>query len=105
VIAIDKVFNPVTVVARSWRLTKGNSVRLFLFYVLLVIVYIIVSMVVVSVIGALTLVLGQDTALTINGIVSGVLSAGVTVVFVAIIAAVHRQLAGPSAAAVSETFE
>lgn len=105
VIAIDKVFNPVAVLARSWRLTKGNSFRLFLFYVLLVIVYIIVSMVVVAIVGALTLVLGAATALTVNGVVSGVLSAAVTVVFVAVIAAVHRQLAGPSAAAVSETFE
>src|SRR5690606_1038998 len=39
VIAIDKVYNPLKVLARSWRLTKGNSVRLFLFYLLLFIAY------------------------------------------------------------------
>lgn len=105
VIAIDKVFNPVAALARSWRLTKGNSFRLFLFYLLLVIVYIVISMVVGAIIGALTFAFGPSTALTINGVVSGVLSAIVTVVFVAVIAAVHRQLSGPSAEAVSATFE
>lgn len=105
VIAIDKVFNPVTALTRSWQLTKGNSFRLFLFYVLLFIVYIVVSMVFAAVLGALLFAFGPDTALTVNSLVSGVLSAAVTVVFVAVVAAVHRQLSGPSAAAVSETFE
>ena len=105
VIAIDKVFNPVTVLTRSWKLTKGNSVRLFLFYLLLIIVYIVAAMVLGAVLGALTLALGPSVALTANAIVSGLLSAVVTVVFVAVFAAVHRQLSGPSAAAVSQTFE
>lgn len=105
VIAIDKVLNPVRVLMRSWRLTKGNSFRLFVFYALLVVVYIILSVLLAAVVGALTLVLGPDTALTVNGVVSGLLSAAATVVFVAVVAAVHRQLAGPSAQAVSQTFE
>lgn len=105
VIAIDRVFNPVKVLTRSWQLTKGNSFRLFLFYMLLSIVYVIVTLLLVPIVGAATLAFGQDTALLISGIVSGLISAGVTVVFVAIIAAVHRQLSGPSPAAVSETFE
>ena len=42
VIAIDKVHNPFTALARSWRLTKGNSFRLFLFYLLLFIVYLVI---------------------------------------------------------------
>jgi uncharacterized membrane protein len=105
VIAIDKVFNPITVLTRSWRLTKGNSFRLFLFYVLLFIVYIVVAMVLGALVGALTLALGPSAALTANGIISGLLSAVITVVFVAVIAAVHRQLSGPSAAAAGQTFE
>lgn len=105
VIAIDKVSNPVTAIARSWRLTKGNSFRLFLFYLLLVIVYIVVSMVVGMVVAALVLALGTSTALIVNGVLSGILGAVLTVVFVAVIAAVHRQLSGPSAEAASATFE
>ena len=105
VIAIDKVSNPVRVLARSWHLTKGNSFRLLLFYLLLAVVYVIVSILLAAVIGALTLAFGSDSALTIRGIISGVFSAAVTVVLVAIIAAVHRQLSGPSAAAIGEMFE
>ena len=105
VIAIDKVHNPITVLTRSWGLTKGNSFRLFLFYLLLFIAYIVIAAVVSLVVGATALALGESTALLVNGIVSGILGAIATVVFVAVLAAVHRQLAGPSAAAVSATFE
>ena len=96
---------PMQALGESWKLTKGNSVRLFLFYLLLIIVYIVAAMVLGAVLGALTLALGPSVALTANAIVSGLLSAVVTVVFVAVFAAVHRQLSGPSAAAVSQTFE
>jgi len=105
VIAIDKVSNPLSAIARSWRLTKGNSLRLFLFFLLLLIVYIVISIVIGMIVAALGLALGADTALLVNGIISGVLGAALTVVLVAVIAAIHRQLSGPSAAAVSETFE
>jgi hypothetical protein len=105
VIAIDKIYNPFKVLARSWRLTKGNSFRLFLFYLLLLIVYIVIAMVFGVVVGALTLAVGASAGLVINGVLSGLLGAVAAVVFIAVIAAVHRQLAGPSAAAVSQTFE
>lgn len=105
VIAIDKVYNPLTVLARSWRLTKGNSLRLFLFYLLLFIVYIVLAAVIGMVAGVFTLALGSGPGLTVNAIISGAISAAVSVVFVAVIAAAHRQLSGPSPAAVSETFE
>lgn len=105
VIAIDKVYNPVTVLARSWQLTKGNSFRLFLFYLLIFIAYLVLAMVVGMVFGALTLAIGPDAGLTVNAVISGAISALLSVVLVAVIAAAHRQLSGPSAAAVSETFE
>lgn len=105
IIAIDKVHNPIKVLARSWRLTKGNSVRLALFYVLLLIVYIVVATVLGMIVSALGLVIGASGGLIVNTVVSGLISAVISVVFVAVIAAAHRQLAGPSAEAVSETFE
>jgi hypothetical protein len=105
VIAIDKVSNPLAAIGRSWQLTKGNSLRLFLFFLLLIVVYVVISMVVGMIVGALVLALGTETALLVNGVISGVLGAVLTVVLVAVIAAIHRQLSGPSAAAVSETFE
>lgn len=105
VIAIEKVYNPFTVLIRSWQLTKGNSLRLFLFYLLLIVVYIVLAMLLGIVTGILTIALGPSVGLPVNAAISAVLSAGVTVVFVAVIAASHRQLSGPSANSVSETFE
>ena len=105
VIAIDKVSNPITAIARSWALTKGNSLRLFLFFLLLIVVYVVIAAVVAMIVGAVVLALGTSAALMVNGIISGILSALITVVLIAVIAAIHRQLAGPSAAAVSATFE
>ena len=105
VVAIEKVFNPVTVITRSWQLTKGNSFRLALFYVLLFVCYAVISTVVAMVAGALGLVLGESAALLAGAILTGLVSAIATLIFVVVIAAVHRQLAGPSETAVSATFE
>jgi hypothetical protein len=105
VIAIDKVYNPFRVLTRSWRLTKGNSVRLFLFYLLLFIAYFVIALVVSAVIGLLVVVIGPAIGSPLNAIASALISAVVTVIFAAVLAAVHRQLGGPSAAAVSEPFE
>jgi hypothetical protein len=105
VIAIEKIYNPLRVIGRSWRLTKGNSLRIFLFYLLLMVVYVVISMV-LGLIGTVVLVtLGSSAAELVNSIVSGILGAISAVVFVAVIAAIHRQLSGPSPAAVSATFE
>lgn len=105
VIAIDKVGNPLKVLVRSWKLTKGNSLRLFLFYCLLFIVYIVLAIVVGMIMAVLILVAGQGAWLIINALISSALAAVASVVIVAVIAAAHRQLSGPSAAAVGETFE
>jgi hypothetical protein len=105
VIAIEGQMNPFAVLARSWRLTRGNSLRLFLFYLLLFIVLIVVSMVLGMVIAALTLLAGDEGGLIVSGLFNAVLNLVTVVIVLAVLAAVHRQLAGPSAAAVSETFE
>jgi len=105
VIAIDKVYNPIRILTRSWQLTKGNSFRLFLFYLLLIITYFVIAAVASGVVAGLLFAVGESIATTVNAVLSAVISAIVYVVFVAVLAAVHRQLSGPSAAAVSETFE
>lgn len=105
VIALEKVGNPIKVLVRSWQLTKGNSFRLFGFYALLFVCYLVIAMVIGIPVGMSALVLGTTAGALLNGVVSGAIGAVVTVIFVAILAAVHRQLSGPSAASVSETFE
>ncbi|RKF21031.1 hypothetical protein D6851_08780 [Altericroceibacterium spongiae] len=107
IVAIEKVYNPIAMLVRSWKLTKGNSLRLFGFFVLIGVVYLVISMIVGMIVQALYIALGQASvaAQVVNGLVNGLVGAIATMVFVAVLAAVHHQLAGPSTEQVSETFE
>lgn len=107
VIMVEGQRNPILALQRSWRLTKGNSFRLALFYFLVGLAFMIGMMVVLMVVGAvLALLLGLgEASRTIAALVSSALGAVMTVYFVAILASAHRQLAGPSTEAISSTFE
>lgn len=106
VIAVEGLRNPVEILRRSWRLTTGNSARLGLFYLLVGIAFLIVSMLVMGVIGVvLALLGGAETVRVVTTVASSALGAVMTLYFVAVLAAVHRQLAGPSPDAASAPFE
>ncbi len=104
VIAIERVMNPIKALARSWRLTKGNSLRLFALYMLLIIAVLVLSLV-AGLVFALFGVLGETVGLLAAAIGGGLISMGYTTVMLAVLAAVHRQLSGGSAEAARETFE
>ena len=106
VVAIDKVMNPFAVLKRSWAFTKGSSVKLFFFYLLLIVVYVVIAAILGAIFGLVSAALGTGAvSLGIQAILSGLLGAVAATVRVAVLAAVHRQLAGPSAERVSETFD
>lgn len=106
VIMVEGARNPITALTRSWRLTKGNSVRLGLFYLLLFVVFFVIITIVMALVGLLaTLVAGGEAAKVIAAVMSSALGSVMTLYFVAAIATAHRQLAGPSPERVSETFE
>jgi len=105
VIAIERLMNPVAAIRRSLTLTKGTTGRLFLFYLLLFIAYLVLAMVMGLAVAGLVLVLGQSLSLIVGSVLSGLIGAGFATVFAAVLAAVHRQLSGPSREAVAETFE
>lgn len=105
VIVIERVLNPLTALGRSWRLTKGNSVRLFLFYFLLIVAILVVGMVVSMVVGLMFALAGPEAALIGNALVAGLLNAAWATLFLAALAAAHRQLAGERTEEVRETFE
>ena len=105
VIAIERNYNPFTALIRSWRLTKGNSLRLFAFYVLLVIALAVISMVLSLIVMLVFGLMGSETMMIGSGLVNSALNAVYIVLMLGILAAVHRQLAGPDAEAESETFE
>ena len=92
VIAIDGVLNPLEALSRSWKLTKGNSIRVFFFYVLLMVAYFVISTV-VSLVFSLVFALGGAEAQTFGSAFSASLMQAVfAVVFIGVLAAVHAQL-------------
>lgn len=97
VIAVEGERNPVAALRRSWALTNGNAGRILLFLALVGIAFLVVMMVLMGIVGVvLALVAGAGAAKIAGTVVSSALGAVMTVYFVAILAAVHRQLAGPS---------
>ncbi|WP_095013255.1 glycerophosphoryl diester phosphodiesterase membrane domain-containing protein [Tsuneonella mangrovi] len=105
VIAIDRIGNPIAALRRSWMLTKGNSLRIFLFVLLLVVAVAVVGGVISMMLGLVLALAGTDIALIGRAILSSVLNTVWVVIFLAVLAAIHRQLAGDSPEAVSQTFE
>ena len=106
VIVIERVMNPIAALIRSWKLTKGNSFRLLLFYVLLAIAFGIVYFLIVALLTLpFSLLLDGEALRVISAIVSGLVGAVAVTYYIAVLAAVHRQLAGPSHEAVAQTFE
>ncbi len=106
IIVIEHRLNPFTALARSWSLTAGNGFRLFVFYALLTIAYFVILMVVsVFAAGVFGLAAQGATATMGSAIVSGLLGAAFSMIFSGIVVAIHRQLAGPNAEQVGETFE
>jgi hypothetical protein len=106
VVAVERVRNPVHALTRSWELTKGNSLRIFAFYLLVVVAFGLVLAIIMGIIGlTLAFVLSTQMAKVLAAIVSSALTAVMALYFVGIIASVHRQLAGPTAETISTTFE
>lgn len=103
----EGIGNPVAAMVRSWRLTRRNSMRLCGFFALLMIGYVAISFVAaLALIGPVALLAGEGQVLTLfSGVVSSTIGAVASVVLVSVLAHIHRQLAGPSPAAVSRTFE
>lgn len=105
VIAIDGIRNPIKALTRSWQLTKGNSFRIAAFLLLLFFTIGIISALVTGILGLVLSALGSDIAAIGLGIVNATVNTGIGVIFLVVIAAVHRQLAGHSPEGLAATFE
>lgn len=106
VMALERQFNPLTALTRSWELVRGNTRWLFLF-MLLVWVAIMVVYIPVILLGQLIGVLSASATMVawVNGLISALASTAIAVFSVAITLAIYRQLAGPHTGDVTETFE
>lgn len=105
VIAIDGVRNPITALRQSWRLTKGNSFRIVAFVLLLFFTIGIIAALVSGIFGLVFSALGSQIADVGNGLVSAAVNTVIGVIFLVVIAAVHRQLSGQSPEGLAKTFE
>ena len=92
VIAIEGELNPLTALRRSWLLTRGSASRLFVFYVLLLIAFIVVSALVGLVLGLIFALAGEQAQLFGDALVSGFINATMIVLMACILAAVHTQM-------------
>lgn len=99
-IAIDQIRNPLAALASSWRLTKGNSFRLFFFFLLLLVAFVVISTVLNLVIGLMLALLGEELQLIGLAITGALINAIFSVVAYAVLASVHRLLSGRAAASV-----
>lgn len=104
VVAIERINNPITALGRSWRLTKGNSLRLLAFFFLLFVAMIVVSSVVSLVFGLVLALAGAELAMVGQAIGSGLVSAVFSLFFLAALVAIYRQVTGSSERN-AETFE
>ena len=107
VVVIEGVFSPLAALKRSWQLTRGNSVRLALFYLLLFVAYMALAIVAGMILMGLLSVLSdlKTLNLVLAGVISGVIAAAASVLFAGVLASAHRQLAGNSPEAIGKTFE
>ena len=105
VIAVEGQRNPLVAIKRSWTLTKGQFWRIFGFLALVMILFLVVLGVIMLVVGVvLALFASGETQRLLAAVVSSVLTAIVVTYVIGIIAAIHRQLAGPGTAGLVETF-
>lgn len=105
-VVVDGIRNPVAALRRSFALTRGNAGRIALFFLLLVVAFVIVVGVISALLGMLfEVVIGGEAATALTALVSSAGEAVMAVYFVAVVAATHRQLAGPSADATAARFE
>lgn len=105
-VAIEEQRNPITAIGRSWDMTKGNTLKLFLLFVGVFLIMGLIGLIMFFT----TIGMPQPGSVPSTGGLIGffvmMVIFGLTVGmwFIALVAAIHRQLAGPSVAAVQETF-
>jgi hypothetical protein len=95
IVGVEGERNPVAALRRSWALTQGMAGRMMLFFALIALALIVVLGLVMIVLGTiLAVLLDVQSANFVATLVFSVLTGGVTIYVIAIIAAIHRQVSG-----------
>lgn len=92
IIANEGTLNPFRALSNSWRLTKGNSFRIFGFFLLILVVAIVVSIFLSMIVGLLFSLGDGDTMAFGQTILSSLLSGLGAMVFASLSTAMYLQL-------------
>lgn len=105
VIAIEGTANPLAALRRSWRMTRGNGLRLVAFYALLFAAFFVISQVLGLLVRLVTALPGAELAEVLGALLSSLIYSALIVVVYAVLASVHRQLARAERVSVPGTAE
>lgn len=105
VIAMERELNPVAAMRRSWRLTKGNSLMIFLYLAVLMIVLSLIALVATMIIGTIFALFGEPIATIGTGLIQALVSAVLGGIFLLAIASIQRQLSGVTRESKAAAFE
>jgi hypothetical protein len=104
-IVLEGLGNPVTAMKRSWELTRSHAMKIFGFFALLFIAYLVIAMLLGGIVGVIAALFGGGAASAlVNGLFNGLLGAGVAMLFSAILTSMHQQLAGGGNQGIGMTF-
>lgn len=106
VMAIERSFNPLTALARSWELVKGNTRWVFLFLLLVGVAVMVVYLPITFLGQGLGALMGSPSvALWVNGIIAAFAGTAISILTLCLNVAIYRQLAGPDMRDTTEAFE
>jgi hypothetical protein len=104
-IAYEGLRNPLTVLQRSWSLTRPYAWKIMAFFLLLLAVYFVLSLVVGSIFGLIASAFGGGTgSALVLGLSNGLIGAAVAMLYSAILVSIYRQLTGVSHQQIDQTF-
>lgn len=104
-IAIEGVANPLTAIARSWRMTKGSGLRLVAFFLLLFAAFFVISQVLGLIVRLVTAFPNADVATILGALLFSLIYGVLIVIAYAVLASVHRQFARAERVSVPTTHE
>ncbi|NNC72588.1 MAG: hypothetical protein HKN78_06885 [Sphingomonadaceae bacterium] len=93
---------PIALLRRSWELTRGNALTIFLFFLIVALVFMVIS-IVVSIVFGLVLSLAGTVGISLLAVITGIVSAAGAVIFALMPLAIWHQLSG-APGATSDVF-
>ncbi len=102
---LERQFNPLKALVRSWRLTARGRGNVFGFWMLLIVAYAVILILVSAISGVLAAIAGDTTGGTlIVGLIGGLYAMAWGMLISALAVAMFQQLAGPDTAEIAAEF-